>query len=174
MTSWLGLRLTRAQRSDTAPVPRLAPTTHDVRKTKCPLRVKSRHSRAQSPLAGYSMRMEVDPGSCSTQCRTQEHARRVVPTGRRICALPGSIIRNQVSTNTGLCRGETQFCRAETKAPKRPLKSNRQPAETKCAHESPPIRGFSQRTGKSLFDGDCVVGLGGLELLTKRLLPRHE
>ena len=30
---------------------------------------------------------------------------------------------NQVSTNTGLCRGETRFCRAETKAPKRPLKS---------------------------------------------------
>jgi len=33
--------------------------------------------------------------------------------------------------------------RAETKAPKRPLKFNRQPAETKCAHESLPIRGFS-------------------------------
>jgi hypothetical protein len=29
-------------------------------------------------------------------------------------------------------------------------------------------------TGKSLFALDCVVGLGGLELLTKRLLPRHE
>jgi hypothetical protein len=32
----------------------------------------------------------------------------------------------------------------------------------------------SVRAGKSLFVGDCVVGLGGLELLTKRLLPRHE
>jgi hypothetical protein len=40
---------------------------------------------------------------------------------------------NQVSTNTGLCRGETRFCRAETKAPKRLLKSNQQPAEAKCA-----------------------------------------
>ena len=28
--------------------------------------------------------------------------------------------------------------------------------------------------GKSPFAQDCVVGLGGLELLTKRLLPRHE
>ena len=28
--------------------------------------------------------------------------------------------------------------------------------------------------GKSPFDRECVVGLGGLELLTKRLLPRHE
>jgi hypothetical protein len=27
---------------------------------------------------------------------------------------------------------------------------------------------------KSPFAQDCVVGLGGLELLTKRLLPRHE
>jgi hypothetical protein len=32
----------------------------------------------------------------------------------------------------------------------------------------------SQRAGKSQFARDCVVGLGGLELLTKRLLPRHE
>jgi hypothetical protein len=37
-----------------------------------------------------------------------------------------------------------------------------------------PVRGYSQRAGKSLFARDCVVGLGGLELLTKRLLPRHE
>jgi hypothetical protein len=28
--------------------------------------------------------------------------------------------------------------------------------------------------GKSPFAQDCVVGLGGLELLTKRLLPRHD
>ena len=46
---------------------------------------------------------------------------------------------------------------AETKAPKRHLKSNRQLAETKCAHESPPVRGYSQRAGKSLFARDCVV-----------------
>ena len=72
------------------------------------------------------------------------------------------------------CARETRFCGAETKAPKRHVKSNRQLAETKCAHESPPVRGYSQRAGKSLFARDCVVGLGGLELLTKRLLPRHE
>jgi len=28
--------------------------------------------------------------------------------------------------------------------------------------------------GQCMFARDCVVGLGGLELLTKRLLPRHE
>jgi len=46
---------------------------------------------------------------------------------------------------------ETSECQAETKAPKRHVKSNRQVAETKCAHESPPVRGYSQRAGKSLF-----------------------
>ena len=34
---------------------------------------------------------------------------------------------------------------------------------------NPLIRGYSQRAGKSLFAWDCVVGLGGLELPTKRL-----
>jgi hypothetical protein len=32
-----------------------------------------------------------------------------------------------------------------------------------------PIRRYLHQTGKSLFEQDCVVGLGGLELLTKRL-----
>ena len=30
--------------------------------------------------------------------------------------------------------------------------------------KSPPVRGYSQRAGKSLFARDCVVGLRGLEL----------
>jgi hypothetical protein len=47
--------------------------------------------------------------------------------------------------------GETRFWAAETKAPKGPLKSNLQIAETKHVHESPPVRGYSHRTGKSLF-----------------------
>jgi hypothetical protein len=47
-------------------------------------------------------------------------------------------------------------------------------AETECPHESRPIRAYSQLTGKSPFALDCVVGLEGLELVTKRLLPRHE
>ena len=71
--------------------------------------------------------------------------------------------------NAGLRCRETRFCGAETKAPKRHVKSNRQLAETKRAHESPPVRGYSQRAGKSLFARDCVVGPGGLELPTKRL-----
>jgi ABC-type lipoprotein export system ATPase subunit len=64
---------------------------------------------------------------------------------------------NGQTTNASLRRWETQFSRAETKTPKRPL----QIAETKCVHESPPVRGYSQLTGKSR--------LGGLEPLTKRL-----
>ena len=71
-----------------------------------------------------------------------------------------------------LCRQER--CRRRHRRPKGPPKSNRQIAETKDAQESPPVRGYSHRTGKSLFARDCVVGLGGLELPTKRLLPRHE
>jgi hypothetical protein len=36
-------------------------------------------------------------------------------------------------------------------------------------HENPLIRRYSRGIGKSLFVSDCVVGPGGLELLTKRL-----
>ena len=35
-------------------------------------------------------------------------------------------------------------CKAETKAPNSPSKSDRLVAETKCTHESPPVRGYSQ------------------------------
>src|SRR6516165_5679346 len=73
---------------------------------------------------------------------------------------------NQISTNASLHRRETQFSRAETKTPKRSLQSNRQIAETKCVHKSPPVRGDSHRTGKSPCAQDCVVGSGGLELAT--------
>ena len=76
----------------------------------------------------------------------------------------GIAIVEPVSGEPSLCFRETGFCRAETKAPKRPLKSNRQPADTKCAHESPPIRGYSQRAGKSLFARDCVAVLRGVSL----------
>jgi hypothetical protein len=48
---------------------------------------------------------------------------------------------NRVSTKASSRRRETQFSRAETKTPKRSLQSNRQIAEIKCVHKSPPIRG---------------------------------
>jgi hypothetical protein len=51
---------------------------------------------------------------------------------------------NRVSTNTNLCPRETRFSGAETKAPKRSLQFNRQIAETKCVHKSPPVRGYSR------------------------------
>ena len=95
---------------------------------------------------------------------------RMVPAARNA---PSSLAltqhSNRVSANAGLRCGETEFSWAETKAPRRLLKSNRQIAETKCVHESPPLWGYSQRAGKSLLARDCVVGLGGLELPTKRL-----
>jgi hypothetical protein len=50
-----------------------------------------------------------------------------------------------------------------------PVTFNRSSTETKSPHENPPIRRYSHGIGKSLFVWDCVVGLGGLELPTKRL-----
>jgi hypothetical protein len=64
---------------------------------------------------------------------------------------------------------ETRIYGTETKAPKRPLMCNRHFVETKRPHELPPVRGYSQRAGKSLFAGDCVVDPAGLELRTKSL-----
>ena len=46
---------------------------------------------------------------------------------------------------------------SETKTSKRSLQSNRQIAETKYVHKSPPVRGDLRRTGKSPFAQDCVV-----------------
>ena len=40
---------------------------------------------------------------------------------------------------------------------------------TRCARIAASSGAYSQRAGKSLFARDCVVGLGGLELATKRL-----
>ena len=42
----------------------------------------------------------------------------------------------------------------------------------KARQENPPIRRYLRDAGKSLFVLDCVVGPRGLELPTKRLLPR--
>jgi hypothetical protein len=72
-------------------------------------------------------------------------------------------------TTVGLCFRETGFCAAETAASKKPVTFNRSSAETKSPHENPPIRAYLHDKGKSLFLWDCVVGLGGLELPTKRL-----
>jgi hypothetical protein len=72
----------------------------------------------------------------------------------------------RVSDNVSLRFRETGFCGAETAASKRPVTFNRSLAETKPPHENPPIRRYLHDTGKSLFVWDCVVGLGGLELLT--------
>src|SRR5271157_3019543 len=69
---------------------------------------------------------------------------------------------HQRTANTGLRRQETRIYGTETKAPKRPLMCNRHFVETKRPHELPPVRGYSQRAGKSLFAGDCVVGPVGL------------
>jgi hypothetical protein len=44
----------------------------------------------------------------------------------------------------GLSSNRGVACRAETKAPNSPSKSDRLLAETKCTHESPPVRGYSQ------------------------------
>ena len=44
----------------------------------------------------------------------------------------------------GLSSNRGVTCRAATKAPNSPSKSDRLLAETKCAHESPPVRGYSQ------------------------------
>jgi hypothetical protein len=81
----------------------------------------------------------------------------------------GIAILEPVSGEPSLCFRETGFCKAETKPPKQPLTYNRRTVETKCADESPPVRGYSQQAGKSLFARDCVVGLGGLEPPTNRL-----
>jgi hypothetical protein len=58
---------------------------------------------------------------------------------------------NLVSTNASLHRRETRFCETETKAPKPPSKFQLTIAETKCVHESPPVRGYLRPTAKSLF-----------------------
>jgi site-specific DNA recombinase len=50
---------------------------------------------------------------------------------------------NRVSNNASLGSRETRFCGAETKASKRSQQFNRQIAETKCVHKSPPVRGDS-------------------------------
>ena len=44
----------------------------------------------------------------------------------------------------GLSSNRGVACRAEPKAPNSPSKSDRLLAETKCTHESPPVRGYSQ------------------------------
>src|SRR6516162_2385315 len=102
-------------------------------------RVLARRSRG---LARRQSRHSADPSRCP------RNAWFSVPLMRH---------SNQISTNASLHRRETQFSRAETKTPKRSLQSNRQIAETKCVHKSPPVRGDSHRTGKSPFVQDCVV-----------------
>ena len=58
---------------------------------------------------------------------------------------------------------------AETAVSKRPVTFDRSSVETKPLHENPPIRLYLHDTEKSLFVWDCMVGLGGLEIPTKRL-----
>src|SRR4029077_18751909 len=95
-------------------------------------------------------------------CPSHRLAWRMVEAARDArLSIPLTQHSNRVSTNASLRRRETRFCGAETKAPKRSQQFNRQIAETKCVHKSPPVRGDSHRTGKSPFAQDCVVGLGG-------------
>src|SRR5262249_12113547 len=63
------------------------------------------------------------------------------------------------------------FLPAETNAPEWPLTQTSHLKETNHAHETRLIRVIPQQFGKSRFARDCVVGLGGLELSTKRLSP---
>src|SRR6516225_661968 len=58
---------------------------------------------------------------------------------------------------------------AETNVPEWPLRQTSHLKETNHAHETRLFRVIPPQMGKSLFAPDCVVGLGGLELPTKRL-----
>jgi hypothetical protein len=76
---------------------------------------------------------------------------------------------NESPATVGLCFRETGLWGAETVASERAVRFNLSSAETKRPDENPPVRHYLHDTGKSLFARDCVVGLGGLELPTKRL-----
>jgi hypothetical protein len=64
--------------------------------------------------------------------------------------------------------GNANF-RARDKTPKPPLRLILALAETFAEPRSPPIAGIRRLFRKSRQNGDCVVGLGGLEPPTKRL-----
>jgi cellulose synthase/poly-beta-1,6-N-acetylglucosamine synthase-like glycosyltransferase len=53
-------------------------------------------------------------------------------------------VERATAAGHGLSSNRGVACRAETKAPNSPSKSDRLLAETKCTHESPPVRGYSQ------------------------------
>ena len=55
-----------------------------------------------------------------------------------------------IPDKASLRRRETRFCGAETKAPKRSQQFNRQIAETKCVHKSPPVQGIRAEPGNAL------------------------
>jgi hypothetical protein len=76
---------------------------------------------------------------------------------------------NESPATVGLCFRETGLWGAETVASERAVRFNLSSAETKRPDENPPVRHYLHDTGKSLFVWDCVVGLRGLELPTKRL-----
>ena len=68
-----------------------------------------------------------------------------------------------------LCEPQPPFpgngiLRAETKAPEKRLRFEWPSEETTRTHGSPPVRGYSQRAGKSLFARDCVAVLRGVSL----------
>src|SRR6516225_8112437 len=76
--------------------------------------------------------------------------------------------RTSLQKNQSLFPGNG-FLPAETSAPEWPLRQTSLLKETNHAHETRLIRVILRQLGKSQFAQDCVVGLGGLELPTKRL-----
>src|SRR6266566_9405846 len=108
----------------------------------------ARFPRTRSRQSRHRWSASVRHGHCPSHRLT---CRMVEATRDARLSIPLTQHSNRVSTNTNLRPRETRFCAAETKTPKGSLKSNRQFAETKCAHETPPVRGYSHRTGKSQF-----------------------
>jgi hypothetical protein len=88
-------------------------------------------------LGSSAFRLPIDTVSMSLTCRVPAFLQYIAGKGRTDSAFEPSLYQRQ-SPPSG-----TQFSRAETKTPKRPLQFNRHSAETKCVHESPPVRGFS-------------------------------
>jgi hypothetical protein len=83
---------------------------------------------------------------------------------------PSSVLTrdsNRVSAKFTLRCRETRFCGAETKAPKRPLKSNRQLAETKMRARVPASSGlFATNREFSVCARLALVGCSEAEIAT--------
>jgi hypothetical protein len=82
----------------------------------------------------------------------------MIPSAHDLDQTRGAVVMNESPPS-----GNAIF-QGRDKDPETAPQNNGQSAETKCVHESPPVRGYSHWTGKSPFAQDWVVGLRGLEL----------